>query len=172
MTPENFVLKYLPIVISIFSLILACLSLGWNIYRDLVLKARLKVRFYIATIVARGQQGRSNYLVLTVTNFGPGEITCKTVCCKNRPLFVLTKKEFTQAIIIHNYLNPLSGQLPTKLKVGDTLQLLFPYDKDCFLKEQMTHIGICDSFDREHYAPTKEVKKAKRSFNKDFNLRK
>lgn len=161
-------IKYIPILISILSLVLSCISLGWNIYRDLILKARLKVRFYIANVVMQGHHNNNTYIALTAINFGPGEVICNTVCFKNRPNFVLSKKEYTQGMIVHDYTNPLSAKLPNKLKVGETLQLLFQYDKDVFLKEKITHIGIVDSFGREHYASRHDVKKTKKKFTEDF----
>ena len=168
---SDLMLKYIPILISVFSLIVAGISLGWNIYRDLILKGRLKVGFSIVILMAKGQQGKEHYVNLRVTNFGPGEVICNMVCYKYRPLFVLSKKDYSQGIIIHDYTNPLSAQLPNKLKVGDTIQILFPYNKDSFLKDKMTHIGVCDSFGRYHYAPKKDFQEARKTFRKDFNTK-
>ena len=44
MDPKDLAL-WLPIGISALSLILASTALGWNIYRDVILKARITVRF-------------------------------------------------------------------------------------------------------------------------------
>ncbi len=170
MTNEALI-KYIPIAISIFSLMVSGISLGWNIYRDVVLKARLKVKFYIAHLISVGQHQNDTYVLLSATNFGPGEVICNLVCMKYRPFFVVSKKEYKQGMIMHDYKNPLSAQLPHKLKVAETMQLLFKYDKDIFLKDKITHIGICDSFGREHYASRKDVQEAIKTFKKDFNLK-
>jgi len=165
---DEVVIKYAPIMISVFSFGIACLSLGWNIYRDVMgLKARLKVKFYIGKLVWSGHQQKT-YVVMRATNFGPGELMCEMVCFKNRPLFVLSKKEYAQGIIIHDYTNSLSAQLPHKLKFGETIMLLFEYKKDIFLKDPITHIGILDSFGREHYASSADVRRTKKEFHENF----
>ena len=40
-----------PIAISLVSLLLAGVALGWNVYRDIVLKARVRVRFGVYRVV-------------------------------------------------------------------------------------------------------------------------
>lgn len=72
------------------------------------------------------------------------------------------------AFLIHDYTNPLSGQLPKKLEVGEGLDLLFPYDVDCMLKEGYSHIGINDSFGRVHWAPKKQVKETIEKWRSDY----
>ena len=63
----------LAILISVASVFVAALALGWNIYRDVVLKPRVRVRFHIASIL--GEQGRlGTYLSLSATNHGPGRV--------------------------------------------------------------------------------------------------
>jgi len=73
--------------------------------------------------------------------------------------------------MLHDYSNPLSGKLPARLEVGETIHLLIPYDEDCFLREKDTHIGLSDSFGRVHWAPARDVTKAKREFRKDFKTK-
>lgn len=163
--------KVLPIVISCFSLTVSAIALGWNIYRDLILRARLKVSFNISKLVTRGQKEQPTYALLAATNWGPGEIICNMISFKYRPLFVLSKVDYEQGIIIHDYENPLNEKLPKKLQVGETIQHLFPYKKDIFLNGKITHIGFIDSFGRQHFAPAKYIKKAVKTFKKDFNLK-
>ncbi|MBE4377156.1 hypothetical protein HJ031_22980 [Vibrio parahaemolyticus] len=58
----------------------------------------------------------------------------------------------------------MSGQLPNKLEVGDTLDLLLPYDENCFLKEPFTHVGISDTYGRINWAKSKQVKIARQQW--------
>ncbi len=67
----------IAIVISIMSVMIAGLSLGWNIYRDIVLKAKVKVSFGIVMLVSRGGSARPEYVNVTATNFGPGSVKLK-----------------------------------------------------------------------------------------------
>ena len=111
-----------------------------------------------------------SYVFITGTNFGPGEINCQMIRGKDATFWkrITGKNKFFT--VIHNYKNPLSGQLPKKLAVGERIDLLLLYDESdkCILKKNFTHIGISDSFDRIHYAPSKDIKKAKEQYDKDF----
>lgn len=46
------------------------------------------------------------------------------------------------AVVIHDYMNPLSGQLPHKLEVGDKIDLLFHYDADCMFKNSCDDVFL------------------------------
>jgi hypothetical protein len=70
--------------------------------------------------------------------------------------------------MIHDYQNPLSGQLPAYLDVGERIDLLIRYERDCFLSEDFTHIGLSDSFGRIHWASAKDVKQARKAYQKKF----
>lgn len=80
--------------------------------------------------------------------------------------WLLRKEKY--AVVIHDYTNPLSGQLPYKLEVGAKFDLLFPYDAKCMLKNGWSHIGISDYFGRTHWAKSKQVKEAINKWKKDF----
>jgi hypothetical protein len=79
---------------------------------------------------------------------------------------VAKKEEY--AVVIHDCENPLSGQLPHKLEVGEKFSLLFPYDENAFLKEGWSHVGINDYFGRTHWANKKAVKVANQTWRKKF----
>lgn len=156
--------------ISIFSFVIASLSLGWNIYRDVILKPKLKVNFSVSNVIGEGITNPVRYVFITGTNFGPGEINCQMIRGRDATFWkrITGKNEFF--VVIHDYVNPLSGQLPRKLAVGEKIDLPLLYDESdkCILKKNFTHIGISDSFGRVHYAPSKDIKKAKEQYAKDF----
>ena len=158
----------LAIVISIFSVAIAGLSLGWNIYRDIVLKAKIKISFGIRTIVQHGVEERPEYVIITATNHGPGSAKLSMVQMKNSSWWRWLFRKEKYAVIIHDYTNPLSGQLPHKLEVGEKIDILFPYNEECMLKNGWSHIGISDYFDRNHWAKSKQVKEAVEKWKKDF----
>jgi len=60
-------------LVSGLSFLMAGLSLGWNIYRDVILKPRLKIVFGVFSLVGRGVQ-KQTYLMVKATNHGPGAI--------------------------------------------------------------------------------------------------
>jgi len=162
------VLPLLPIGISLLALCISVLALGWNIYRDVVLKPRLKTRFSLSTIHHSTLPQPFETLVLSATNFGPGAIKCSMIYLKVAPLWRRLLRLTRLAVLFHDYENPLSGKLPTSLEVGEGVSLLISWREDCFLGEGYTHIGLCDSFGRVHWAPPKHVRKAREAYQKRF----
>ncbi len=159
------------ILISILSIAIATLALGWNIYRDVILKPKLKVRFRISRII-HGEYKSPSKLSISATNFGPGKIKCNGIDMKYTPIWMKILRKGKYATIIHDYNDPYSTKLPCELDVGDTCRLFLPFDKDCFLAEPCTHIGVCDTFDRIHWAPKKDLKKAKKEYYEKFRKNK
>ncbi|MGD0252588.1 MAG: hypothetical protein ABSC01_07815 [Verrucomicrobiota bacterium] len=70
--------------------------------------------------------------------------------------------------IIWDYTEPLSGKLPKKLGVGDSIDLLFKYGPEFKLNPGTTQIGLRDSFDRVHWASRRDVKRFKEAHRKSF----
>jgi hypothetical protein len=67
--------EYIALLISIFSVLVAAFSLGWNIYRDIILKAKVDVSFAVVTIIHDTMPERPQFLNIKATNFGPGPVT-------------------------------------------------------------------------------------------------
>ena len=158
----------IAIIISLFSITIAAASLGWNIYRDVILKPRVKISVQQITLAQEGNPHRPKYVSIRATNFGPGVTTLGMVEMKNSSWWKKIFRQEAFAEVIYDYKNPLSGKLPHKLEVGEQLNLLFPYDKDCLLREGWSHIGIMDNFSKLHWAPCDEVAKANERWKKDF----
>ena len=79
------------LLISVIAIGLSGTSLGWNIYRDVVLKPRVKVKAGVRGLFGLGEVGSRPLMKLLVTavNFGPGDVFCQAVVAKNAPLFLL-----------------------------------------------------------------------------------
>jgi len=158
----------IAIGISIFSLLIAAISLGWNIYRDLS-KPKLKVNFGLNLILGeRGVEG-DPILTLSGTNLGPGKIIINGIILK-RP-WSRIKKLFKKAIygfLVYDYRSPYSSRFPCETDVGEKKDFILIYDKDCFLKENFIGVGIRDSFGRIHWAPRNAYKIVKKEFEKQF----
>lgn len=167
MTPES-----MSLYISIFSIAIATLALGWNIYRDVILKPRVKVRVSVSHIVSSGIPDQVTKIVVSATNFGPGKVRCNMVHLRNAPLWRRILRRVKYAVVIEDYQNPMSGRLPAKLDVGETIDLLFSYNQECFLSRNFTHVGVRDSFGRCHWVSHKEFRKAQAIYDKDFKDRK
>jgi len=155
-------------VISIFSLVTSALALGWNIYRDVILKPRLKVQLAVCDIVTVGSRQSPRSIVLTATNFGPGPVQCTMIFLKRATLWARLTRAVKYAALVHDLDNPLSGKLPAKLEVGGCVELLIAYKEDCFLRDGYTHVGVKDSFGRVHWACRKDVARAKAAYAEGF----
>ncbi|MGY4828201.1 hypothetical protein ACVNIS_06465 [Sphaerotilaceae bacterium SBD11-9] len=159
----------LALVVSIASAAIACLALGWNIYRDVLLKAKVVTSFSIVFILHDSLPDRPQYLNITATNFGPGVTTLSSIVARNAPLWRRLLRKVQYAIITPDYGNAMSGRLPKKLETGDKIELLLPYDAKCLLGHEFTHVGVTDFFGRTHWAPKKQMKKARTTWRKDHN---
>jgi hypothetical protein len=159
----------IALIVSIASAIVASLSLGWNIYRDIVLKAKVDVSFAVVTLIDQARADRPQFLNLKAVNFGPGVVTISTIIVKDAPAWHLFLRPRKLAIITPDYTNPLSAKLPAKMEVGDKIELLLPYDREAFLKEAFTHVGLSDYFGRIHWAPLKDYAKVSETWEKDFS---
>jgi hypothetical protein len=162
---------WLPIGLSALSLILASLALGWNIYRDVILKARVTVRFSIVSIMtneATHLQKTAELLNIKVVNRGPGPVTIHGIAGRMSPWWRRPFRRPEYFVILNDHTNPLNPKLPAKLEVGDTLNLFLPHNAASFLGSGATHIGVTDSFAREHFAPRRDLVLARQTFRKDF----
>lgn len=164
------------VYISLLAVIFSAFSLGWNVYRDVILKPRLKVSICISYIL-HGDDEKGPYIDVSATNLGPGVITCESVDIAKKSKFRFLGNKFLgklnmasqYASVVHDYTNPYSAQLPKKLEVGERINLLFPETENAFLSINPTHVGICDSFGRTHWASSSSLKEAKNEYFKKFS---
>ena len=158
----------LALIVSIASALIASLALGWNIYRDVVLKPKVLVSFSIVFIVHESLPERPEYMNITGTNFGPGAVTLSSIIARDAPSWRRMLRRVKYAFITPDYANPMSGRLPKKLEPGDKVELLLPYDAKCLLSHTFTHVGLTDFYGRSHWAPRRHMKKARAQWNKEF----
>jgi hypothetical protein len=52
--------------------------------------------------------------------------------------------------------------------MAEPINLIFPYNVDCFLRVRPKKVGIRDSFDRIHWCSRRDVKIAVRHYVRDF----
>ncbi|MDZ7660927.1 hypothetical protein [Thiohalophilus sp.] len=157
----------IALIISMLSFGVAALALGWNIYRDVILKPRLQVTVK-KSLIAREGRPNTTHLMISGVNFGPGAIRLNIIRFMHSFIFSKLLKKWRHGVLIHDYRNPLSGQLPTSLEIGEKIDLIFPWDEECLCSSKPTHIGLADSFGRTHWASKKEVKKVIKEWEADF----
>ena len=159
--------EYIALIVSGLSFGIAATSLGWNIYRDIVLKPRLRVSVS-KSIIFSEVQPKERKLMISAVNHGPGKIRLNIINFKSSSILkrLLRKVEF--GVLIHDYRNPMSCQLPITLDVGEKVDYIFPWSSENVFSKSPSHIGISDSFGRTHWAPSKNIKKASALWRGEF----
>ena len=154
------------ILISVLSLLVSFAALGWNIYKEIGLRPRLRVSCSVITVV--NGPNRANKIAFMAVNHGPGQIQIKGITLKSTWWARLRGKSkyFT---LIPEWDNPLNTRLPAALAVGDQATFIVPYTSDCFLSSPVAIAGLTDTFNREHWAPRRHLRRAREQFAKDFS---
>ena len=112
----------MSLILSILSLVIAAFALGWNVYRDVVLKARCKVSISLVDLIEPGIGDRGSFVDISGINFGPGPLQVEAIVAKQSCLWdrLLKKEKFF--FIIPPYPNGINREtLPKKIAEGDML---------------------------------------------------
>jgi hypothetical protein len=162
MSPVN-----VAIAISALSLVVSFTSLGWNVYKEFCLKARLKVTVGVAGIMGEAvPEGKQTKILFKAVNHGPGEITVTGLTLDP------SRKQKRDKDVSSYFLAPetsvFATPLPVTLKVGEEARILVPYDEKSFLGKDFKRAGVLDSFQRSHWASDKSLQRAKEQYNKEF----
>jgi hypothetical protein len=155
----------IALLISFGSMLVAATSLGWNIYRDVIRKPKLRVTLIVGAIVYSSKD-HSNRVVITITNFGPGKSQANMLQLRKSSLWRRILRKELYAVLIHDYEDSLSGRLPTVLDVGDKVDLTFRFAPDLFLMQDFTHVGISDPFGRVYWCKRSNYREAQRNYRK------
>ena len=111
-----------------------------------------------------GPEELPEYIVITAVNHGPADTTLSVIEVR------LNKKPGAPeyGTIFPDYTIQASAQLPYELKVGKQAGFIFHFNSDCFLKEDLSHIGIADVFGKTHWMKTRQVKKMRSRWCEEF----
>lgn len=139
----------ISLLISMSSLLIAALALGWNIYRDVIMKGRVKVRFGWKAIID-GQKKTPDMIMLSGVNHGPGKVVLRMIFTKNTSLVRLLSRKVEYGFVkLLEQPSEYSDKLPKELDIGDELNLMFPSSAG-FASTDFTHIGLLDNFNKIH----------------------
>ena len=164
---KNMETAEIALLIGSVSAVIASITLGWNIYRDIILKAKVKAMFTV--VDSYGPSGKEgSYIRFTFVNCGPGPVQLKGLHVKDSSLKKQLNRKVKWALVTQDDNNPYSISLPCWLTVGQDFDCLLPYDKDCLLVHKWSHAGAVDSFGRMHWAPSSHVQEAIKRYEKDF----
>lgn len=150
------------ILISSLSLAIAILALGWNVYRDVLLKPTLVVKIDVIVAVVplrdRAQEVTEAMTSVSAVNHGPGPITCQMITARSGGWWRRLFRREQHAVVMPDYENPLSARLPLRLEVGETGTWLMPYERDGVLHHGPDRVGVNDSFGRTHWVDEKRLR--------------
>jgi hypothetical protein len=172
----NWLFVYAPVIalgLSLLACMASAFSLGWNVYRDVILKPRLKVEFGIrATLEELPEGGLTEsgprFLLLAGVNHGPGDIVCTGATVRRNTFVWSLFEEFPYGFLRPDSEHEYGNQLPLRVAVGEKVKIVFSYDDEGFLSARPNKVGITDSFGRTHWARRKDLRRAIRQQQKDF----
>jgi hypothetical protein len=167
--PESDWHSVVPTITSLFAIAISSLTLGWTIYRDAVRKPKLKVTIGVKRIIQKGQASEGPFIFVEALNLGPlpdriGLTFARKSFIKRR----FTHRDRGAAMIYPNYEHWATTRASTRLEVGDQATFVFPYTKECFLKEDFLQIGVADGFGRTHWCSRRDFREIREKFKRDF----
>ena len=105
-------------ILSVISVSLACIAIGWNIYRDVVLKARVRVKF--GKVHVGPFEGEFvEKLAVGAVNLGPGKVCLQTIELNSLGPVARFRKNAERAILMSDIPQPYSDTLPKWLEPGE-----------------------------------------------------
>jgi hypothetical protein len=159
------------ILISSISAAVSLFALGWNFYRDVVLKSRVMGSISI-TNIHHGGQVQGPYITLTFVNLGPGKVHLESIYIARLSVIRFLGRWVAKlfgalpqyAHVMWDYTNTYSSKLPISLDVGEKATFLLNSDQNSFLSVNPTHVGVSDSFGRFHWVRAKSLKVTKSEY--------
>jgi hypothetical protein len=144
----------LTISISVLALFVSLVSLGWNVYRDLILKPRLQIEL--------AEDDDKKLPKLTVTNRGPGQIQLMSPVVKlPYGWFGLLSKidDVQEARPFGIGPVPVQTWSSKTLQVGGQTSMLLDHG----VIKQWRAVGIRDAYKRIRWASDEDLEKVKRA---------
>jgi len=159
------------IIVSSISAAVSCFALGWNFYRDIILKCRAKGSISITNIY-HGKQVYGPHITITLVNMGPGKLHLESIYIAKlfwfrflgRRVAKLFDGESKYAHVMWDFKNEYSSKLPLSLDVGEKATFLLNSNKDAFLSVNPSHVGVSDSFGRFHWVSSRSLKATKSEY--------
>jgi hypothetical protein len=154
------------VVVSVISVGIAAAALGWNIYRDVLHKPRVRLSIGKRLLVGNGEP--LSVIGLSAVNHGPGPIQLRSAIIRRRYFLPWKRKHNMDGVVMHQPVVLGSEELPKILDVGDTLTLLWPWTSEGFIQAQPTGFALVDTFGRCHWVSGKNVQHMNANWVADF----
>lgn len=159
-------LALMALLVSGLSVAVASLSLGWNIYRDVLARPRVNVRMGIRQVVECGESIDGYVVWIRCVNIGPGKVTLELIVVRKR-ILACWGNGYGWFGIIKFVASAITGgsTLPLTLDAGECADLILPLNRDTFLGSNYSMLGIRDFHGRIHWAPSRDMRDARRHWN-------
>lgn len=154
------------IAIAVLSLLISGVMAGWTIYRDAVQKPKFRVSVSLKTIVQADRDPDGPHIFLQALNLGPIPNRIGLPFARYSLWNRYVAKKGAGAYINPDYANQGNTANAQRIEVGDTATFVFPWEKDCFLKERFGKIGVTDGYGNLHWAPRKQLKRTETDYRK------
>ena len=153
--------NYVPTITSLLAIAISSLTLGWTVYRDAIRKPKFRIDIGVKKVVQAGHDPDGPYIFVEALNMGP---------IPNRiGLTFLRKNWIRRRLLLYpDYHHWATTKAPTRLEVGDQANFVFPYNRDSFLKDNFTQVGVADGFGRLHWASRRDLRMVRAKYQKDF----
>ena len=155
------------LLLSVVSLVLASISIAWNIYKDVFLRPRSHITGY-KSFINNGEQEHGPYITLRLTNLGPGKIIVTGIVAKESGFLkrVFQRKHGIQ--LNYDWENQFNTAMPMTADSAESVQQLLRYEESCVLKTRIRSLGFIDSRFKYHWISKEDLRKLKQVFGEDF----
>jgi hypothetical protein len=125
----------------------------------------------IKQIVQAGRSPEGPYIFLEALNLGPIPNRIGVPFARKSWFnFRVLRRKDSNAFIYPDFANRTATPAASRIEVGDSATFVFPYTKGCFLAEEFTRVGMSDGFGAIHWAPRRELREARKRYQKRFSF--
>ena len=162
-------MEKIAISIAVFSLFISAVMAGWTIYRDAIQKPKFRVSIGLKTIYRAGRKTDGPHVFLEALNLGPipNRIGMPNARLSWWERWIKRSDKAKYAFIYPDYQHTATTKAAERIEIGDIATFVFPFDSDCFLKENFSKIGVTDGYGRLHWAPRKQLRKAQAKYREE-----
>ncbi len=157
----------IAIILSSVSLVMALISLLWNIYKEVLLRPRSSVVCGVSYI-NNGNKEFGPFIDLKLTNKGPGKIILTNIVVHNGGILRRLLRTQTKAAVMYDYTNGCNPRMPTEVTQYQSTTQYLDFNQECFLKDGATRFGFIDSLCRYHWAKRRYLRRLLAAYKRDF----
>lgn len=153
----------IALIISGVSIGISFTTLFWNIYKEMFLKPRARIRGRISYTLKEYERS-IDFLNIEILNLGPGTLVIENIVFKETSVW---KKIFGKAkagYIIYDSNNPINKRLPISIGKYETANQFLIFNKCNWLEGDISHLGIVDILGRELWIKRNDLKKLKKAY--------